>query len=183
MHPIRSTVAALAALALAMGALAPGVTAQEEAATASHPVVGAWWVRPDRMSDSAGNLGTFGADGIFVGVDPGGGVGIGAWRPTGARSFEVTFHFPIQDEGEYVGHGSVSVSGEVAEDGQTFTGAATTDVPLPEGGRSGPQGQAPLTGTRITAEPIGPGTTSPEGTPSAEGTGTVDGSPAPEPSP
>jgi hypothetical protein len=179
MRPFRSTVAVLATLALALAALSPAVMAQEDAA--GHPLVGAWWVRPEGMpaTEGPGNLGSFGADGTFVGVDPGGGVSIGAWRPTGERTFEATFHFPIQDpEGRYVGHGAVSVRGEVSEDGQTFSGAATTDVPLPEGGRSGPRGEAPLGGTRVTADPIGPGTSDPEGTPAADGMGPVE-SPVP----
>ena len=169
MHPIRSTMAVLATITLALAALSPLVFAQEDAA--EHPIVGAWWVRPEMMpaAEGPGNLGSFGADGIFVGVDPGGGVGIGAWRSTGEQTFEATFHFPIQDpDREYVGHGTVSVSGEVSEDGQTFSGTATTDVPLPEGGRSGPRGQAPLIGTRVTVGSVLPSETpSEDGSPAA----------------
>ena len=185
MRRLSSTLTVMAAALLATTASIPPVLAQDGDATTAHAVVGAWWISPEGMVDSPSNLATFGADGTFVGVDPGGGVGIGSWRATAELTFEATFHFPMQDpEGRPVGYGTVFISGALSEDGETFTGTATTDLPTPDGGRSGPRGPTPLSGMRVTVEPMTPGSPLPEEPAAPAGSPMApESSPMPEASP
>ncbi len=140
MHPMRSTVAMLATLVLALVALSPGAIAQEDGA--EHPLVGAWVLdtTPDDPSDAVD---------LFV-VNPGGtvlslsgqGPAAGSWEPTGDRTADVTFRgLTFTPDGGFGGLVTIRASGEVAEDGQTFTATYTIEPPaamaqmvgLPEG--------------------------------------------------
>ncbi|HEU4797915.1 MAG TPA: hypothetical protein VFT63_03250, partial [bacterium] len=54
-------------------------------ATSDHPLIGTWAVA-DETSDGVSGLVIFTAEGTVVVVPPGGGMGIGAWAPTGPRT-------------------------------------------------------------------------------------------------
>ena len=158
MHPIRSSVAILATLALALGALSPVVMAQEEAA--EHPLVGAWIIdaTPDDPSDAV-DLFIVHADGTLVSASVQG-PGAGSWVATGERTADVTFHgLVVLPGGGFGGLVTVRSSGEVAEDGQTFTATYTFEPPAAMADMVGlPEGQlgpGEVTAQRIDVEPLG----------------------------
>jgi len=154
MRRLSATLTVSVAALLAITLTVPAVVAQDADPAAGHPIVGTWFLQSEGATGPP-NLATFGCDGTFVGVDPGGGVGLGSWVATGERTLEVTFHFPMQTpEGMPMGHGTVFFSGEVSEDGQTLTGASTVDLATPGGGMTGPRGPVPTTGTRVVVEPM-----------------------------
>ena len=157
MHQIRTSVAILATLALALGAFSP-VVAQED--PAAHPLVGAWVVdaTPDDPSDQVD---------LFV-VNPGGtlvtagvqGPGAGSWEPTGDRTADVTFNgLVVLPGGGFGGLVTVRASGEVAEDGQSFTATFTFEPPAAMvqmlGVPEGQLGPGEVTAQRIDIEPMG----------------------------
>jgi hypothetical protein len=158
MHPIRSSVAVLATLALALGAISPVVVAQEDAA--EHPLVGAWVLdsTPDDPSDAV-SLVVFGPGGTLVSLSAEGSAA-GSWEPTGERTFDVTFHgLAITPEGGFGGLFTIRSSGEVPEDGQTFTGTYTVEPPAAMaqmiGAPEGQLGPGEVTAVRIAVEPMG----------------------------
>jgi hypothetical protein len=184
MHPMRSTVAISATLALALAALSPGVTAQEDGA--EHPLVGAWVLdpTPDDPTDAVD---------LFV-VNPGGtvvslsaeGPGVGSWEPTGDRSVDVTFRGLAFTPDGFAGLVTVRASGEVAEDGQTFTATYTIEPPaamaqmvgLPEGELGPGEVFAQRISVEQMGETVGPAPDFSQLQPPAD-----DASPAPEASP
>jgi hypothetical protein len=158
MHPIRTSVAVLATLALALGAISPAVVAQEDAAT--HPIVGAWVLdaTPDDPSDAV-DLVVFNPGGTLVSLSAEG-PAAGSWEPTGERSVDVTFHgLGLAPDGSFGGLFTIRSSGEVAEDGQTFTATYTVEPPAAMAQMLGtPEGQlgpGEVTAQRINVEPMG----------------------------
>jgi hypothetical protein len=158
MHPIRSSVAVLATLALALAAISPIVVAQEDAA--EHPLVGAWVVdaTPDDPSDAV-DLVVFDAGGTLVSLSAQG-PAAGAWEPTGERTVDVTFHgLSFAPDGGFGGLFTIRASGEVAEDGQTFTATYTVEPPAAMaqmmGAPEGQLGPGEVTAQRIGVEPMG----------------------------
>jgi hypothetical protein len=158
MHPIRSSVAVLATVALALAAISPIVVAQDDAAT--HPLVGAWVLdsTPDDPSDAV-DLVVFGAGGTLVSLGAQGPTA-GSWEPTGERTVAVTFHgLAFAPDGGFGGLFTVRASGEVAEDGQTFTATYTVEPPAAMaqmiGAPEGQLGPGEVTGQRIGVEPMG----------------------------
>jgi hypothetical protein len=158
MHPIRSGVAVLATLALALGAISPAVVAQEDAA--EHPIVGAWVLdsTPDDPSDAV-DLVVFNAGGTLVSLSAEG-PAAGSWEPTGERTADVTFHgLALGPDGDFGGLFTIRSSGEVAEDGQTFTATYTVEPPAAMAQMLGmPEGQfgpGQVTAQRIAVEPMG----------------------------
>ena len=91
----------LAAGALAAAGLgrAADVHAQDAAlaagpgAAAAHPVVGTWRWADDLQNLADASYAVFHADGTYVEMSPGHGVGIGTWEATGARSATLTVVF------------------------------------------------------------------------------------------
>ena len=64
----------------------------------------------------------FHADGTYVEADTDGSTGIGVWEATGPSSFNLTFvSMSPTDEGDFEPSPTIRASGEVSEDGQTFT--------------------------------------------------------------
>ena len=158
MHPIRSTLAVLATVALTLAALSPVATAQDEAV--EHPLVGAWVLdsTPDDPSDAV-DLVVFNPGGTLVSLSAEG-PAAGSWEPTGERTADVTFHgLAFAPDGGFGGLFTIRASGEVAEDGQTFTATYTLEPPaamvemlgMPEG----QLGPGEVTAQRITVEPMG----------------------------
>ena len=158
MHHIRSIVAVLTTLALAVAAISPIVVAQEDAAM--HPIVGSWVLDPTPEDPSdAVNLVTFNAEGTLVsaGFD---GTAMGSWEPTGERTADVTFHgLSFAPDGGFGGLFTIRASGEVAEDGQTFTATYTVEPPAAMaqmmGAPEGQLGPGEVTAQRISVEPMG----------------------------
>ena len=132
MFRIPRSLTLLSLLLLTLAASGPGVAAQDDpmAASAAHPLVGAW------IAESSPDDPTNPLEVVIVG--PGGtvtdasvgGVGSGAWAPTGERTADVTFVFPAPGpEGTFAGFVTVRSSVEVAEDGLSFAGTYTLESP------------------------------------------------------
>ena len=158
MHHIRSIVAVLTTLALAVAAISPIVVAQEDAAM--HPLVGAWILdpTPDDPSDAV-NLVTFNAEGTLVsaGFE---GTAMGSWEPTGERTADVTFRgLTVDPQAGFIGLVTIRASGEVAADGQTFTATYTVEPPAAMmemlGVPEGQLGPGEVTAQRIDVERMG----------------------------
>ncbi|CAN5604777.1 hypothetical protein BH23CHL8_BH23CHL8_21540 [soil metagenome] len=200
-RPISTIITFLAALALALAAMAPGVAAQDDPmSTLDHPIVGSWIVDAGD-DDPSLEFAVFGPGGTVLqaSVD---GVAVGAWTPTDERTVDLTFLG--RAPGPVVGSFTIRGSLEVSEDGSSFTGTYTFE-PSPEiagnfGLEPGEMGPGDVTGERIAAEPmgevIGPmpdfgqappedqGASPPPGaSPAVEEMPPVEGSPAPEASP
>jgi hypothetical protein len=128
------------------------------AATAGHPLVGAWRLDTD-VNDPTNppSLAIFHSDGTYteLAVD---GSGVGVWTSTGPTSGTLT---AVEQSPSDQGGGSTSVmvraTIDVAADGQSLTATYTLEfdtdqAPMMPAGELGP-GMA--TGTRIVAEPMG----------------------------
>lgn len=155
----RTILAGMTATALLL-ATTVAVVAQEEDRT-SHPLVGSWLtdVRPGDPENPLA-LDTFFADGTIR--HSGGWDGAGSWRPTGARTADMTLVWvQVAEDGAW---GTVTVRGtvEVSEDGQTWSGGEQTlefsegmgdafDAPV---GEFGPLPQP--SAQRINVEPMDP---------------------------
>jgi hypothetical protein len=152
-----STTIVLVALLLATLVAAPGVSAQ---ATDEHPAIGAWLLdaTPADATDPLELL-TVAPGGIVVSAGPQG-TGYGSWAASGERSLDATFLIPLSDpEGGFGGYLTARTSIAVAEDGQTFAGTYTVELPagMAEalGAPVGQLGPGEVTGQRIAVEPMG----------------------------
>jgi len=135
----RTALAGLGAggLGLGLGASARSVTAQEASVEmATHPIVGAWFLRNDPNNLVDVDYGIFHGDGTYTGMHPIAGPVIGVWRPAGEQNVDVTTNaLNISFEaGQYVPgtvHGWYSLT--VDEDGMTFAGAYAVELTSPDG--------------------------------------------------
>jgi hypothetical protein len=150
------TTTILVALLLATVAAAPGVSAQD---TAEHPAVGAWTIdsSPDDPTDPL-ELVLIAPGGLIINAARDGN-GYGSWAATGDRTADATFLFPIIAEDAFAGYATIRTSIEVAEDGESFTGTYTWELP-PEvaqafGAPIGQLGPGEVSGQRIAVEPMG----------------------------
>jgi hypothetical protein len=134
----------------------------------AHPVVGTWVFDTD-AADPANVLSyaAFHADGTYGEVHPLVGVGVGAWRPTGARTADLTIVFQDVDPSPAgVAPGTLVIRAAVEVDP---TGDALTAPFTSEGW--GPDGTVlftnafTATATRLVVEPMGPLGTPVAGTP------------------
>lgn len=159
MRRLTPTVAVLATLMLAMAALSPAVTAQDEQ-TSSHPLVGVWMVdtTPQDPSDPL-ELFTVAPGGVAIpgGTEAG---GAAAWSPTGERSADVILLGPAADpQAGFMGYFTARISLEVSEDGETFSGTYTVEFPAAMseafGMAAGELGPDEVTGQRVAVEPMG----------------------------
>lgn len=114
-------------------------TAQDAtpAALVDHPVVGAWWSANDAEGPGVNTAYVvFHDDGTYLEVDPNIGIGVGAWRPTGERSAELTYVFQdINPEPAATAPGTVTVRQEIEVDetGNAFLAPLTVEVRIPDG--------------------------------------------------
>jgi hypothetical protein len=138
----------------------PPASAQEAtpasmAAMAAHPVVGMWRTA---VSNEGGtpftSLSTFHADGAYTEVLPDGTVSTGLWRPTGARTADLTFYvfFSIGDR-LVQGEGRITV--EVDASGNRLTEEGTL-VGRYEDGSVAIAIESPATGARLQVLPVEP---------------------------
>ena len=137
-RPVAWLVVALSILGVFAVALNP-VTAQDAtpAPTAEHPVVGAWWTDNDAPGPGVQTASAiFHADGTYLEVDPNIGVGVGVWQATGERTADlIAVYQDIDPDPALAAPGTVTVrkAVEVDASGNTFTGALTVEVRLPDG--------------------------------------------------
>ena len=152
-----------AALLLAGGALASSTAVQAttpptEEPAEGHPIVGSWVLRVDGFPEEFTELVAVQADGTLIDVNAAGSIGIGSWEATGPNSFNLTFNSlsligsTDRVEGS-LAMGTIRASGEVSEDGQSFTAEFTLELT----GEGAPPGEfgGSVTGTRINVEPMG----------------------------
>jgi hypothetical protein len=143
---------AIGASRVASGSTAP--TVPSETATGVHPIVGAWLLTVDEFPGGPPQLVAAHADGTYHQVDSANVTGIGSWEATGPNSFNVTFNaqFTRDDVGS-VWMQTLRGTGEVSEDGQSFTAEFTVEY-AGQGAPAGEYGPAHVTATRISIEPM-----------------------------
>jgi hypothetical protein len=156
--PILLSVVAGVLLGLfAAGRATPGATAQEAtpAATAGHPLVGAWLLTNPAVPEEAPTLVVFHADGTYLQAEAQGLVGIGSWEGTGERSAALTFVEQFVDDRGAINTITIRAVGEVAAGGDTFTATYTMELTRPDGTSRGEYGPGSVEATRIAIEPMG----------------------------
>jgi len=137
-------------------------------ATATHPIVGAWqW---DNDSDNPGtqiSYAVFHADGTYVEIGTGGGIDLGLWEPTGARTADVTFFFAdVEPDPDVVVRGVGKMAAEVDATGNAITAPFTFEARAADG--TVPfSGQFLALGTRLEVMPMVPLGTPVAGTPTS----------------
>jgi hypothetical protein len=169
----RSVPVLLAAVAL-LGLLAAGgrlaASAQQAtpavspAATAGHPLVGAWVV--DTSAEAAGqpqeatippDVTVFTDEGSVIDASGAGEPGVGSWEATGPRTAALTFVLPIQEE-DFAGTVVIRATVEVDATGETFAGPYSYTVVAADG-TVVDAGRDMARGTRIPVEPVEAGGT------------------------
>jgi hypothetical protein len=147
------------ALMLALSMAAPVASAQAQATT-DQPTVGAWLVHPFAADPGQVSLMVFDPGGTLVNTDQDGTTGLGVWKATGDRTFDLTFEEPIQgQDGSPAGIATIRASGEVAKDGQSFSGTWTFEPPAAMsallGVPAGQLGPGDVTGERLSVSSMG----------------------------
>jgi hypothetical protein len=153
------SVLALGLVSLVALGSGPRAVAQEgtPAATAGHPVVGAWLLDPD-ANDPANlpSLAIFHDDGTYLEVDADGGSGIGTWQATGPTTAAATFLYHGRDEsGGFAGTVKIRATAAVDAAGNALTAEYTLEFIGPDGTSSGEMGPGTATAERIAVEPMG----------------------------
>jgi hypothetical protein len=148
-----------AVLLLAGGALASSTAVQAttpptEAPAEVHPIVGAWIYTVDGFPESFTALVAIDSDGIWHETNADGDSSIGSWDATGPDSFSLTFTRYLTDDEGLVGMFTIRATGEVSEDGQSWTAEYTLEL-TGEGLPPGEYGPGSVTATRIDVEPMG----------------------------
>lgn len=170
-----SAILASGALLLAMSLAAP-VAAQDQP-MADHPIVGAWLLHPFPNDPTQVSLMVFESSGTLVTTDSQGTTGLGAWTATDSSSVDLTFEeAAIGPDGSYQGVVTIRASGEVSEDGQSFSGTWTIELPAAMatalGAPAGELGPGDVTGERLGVQPmgqtVGPMPAPPQAAPSPE---------------
>ena len=144
-----------AGVALAVTARHSSAQNATPAATAGHPLVGAWLLDTDTAEPSnPPTLATFSSDGVYTQIEPDTFPGVGAWRATGAQSAEMNFHqlIPVEQGG---GISTIRAAIEVGADGQSVTAMYTLELVDADGVATGQYGPGQVSGTRIAVEPMG----------------------------
>jgi hypothetical protein len=146
--PVTVALTVLALMALG----SPGV-AKEAKKAAVHPVVGAWLLDTDvQVPDNPPATAMFSSDGTYIQTD-GTGTAIGAWKPTGPSTADLTFIFYPSDSSGLTG--TLRASIEVSEDGQALTATYTGEFVAPDGTSTQELGPGTAAGTRLAVEPMG----------------------------
>lgn len=146
-------------LVLALSAAAPAAIAQDQT-MGDHPVVGAWVIHPFPDDPTQVSLMVFEPSGTLVTTDNEGAIGIGAWTATDDRTIELAFEeLATGEDGSFVGIVTIRASGDIADDGQSFSGTWTLEPPAAMaemmGVPEGELGPGEVTAERIAAEPMG----------------------------
>jgi hypothetical protein len=156
---ISFAVLALVVVGLVLLGSWPSAVAQEgtPAATAGHPIVGAWLLDVD-VNDPANPpaLAIFHDDGTYLQAEPDGGNGVGVWEATGANSVALTQLLHDQDEtSNFAGTLMVRATIDIDESGDAWTAEYTLEFIGPDGTSSGETGPGTATAERIAVEPMG----------------------------
>jgi hypothetical protein len=136
----------------------PPAAAQEAtpagvAATATHPLAGAWTIVTDLGEDTFPSVAIFHADGTYTEVLPWGQVLLGAWQPTGERTAVMSLIFNyLVDEELVEGQGRATL--EVDETGNTLTVESVGVGRFRDGRIDFTDVGVPTTGTRLEAGPM-----------------------------
>jgi hypothetical protein len=140
----------------AFGRATPDTTAQAATpgATPDHSFVGAWRMTNPAFPEEAPILVVLHADGTYFQTEADGSIGVGSWEATGEQSAAVTF---VE---QFVAGGTVNTItfravGEVAADGDAFTGTYTVELTGPDGASRGEYGPGTVEAIRIAVEPMG----------------------------
>jgi hypothetical protein len=174
----RFSVSLSLAVVVLLGLLASGVSTRAQDATpdamsammamATHPIVGAWeW---DNDPDDPGtniSYALFHADGTYLEIGTDGQIDIGLWKPTGARTADVTFFFAdVEPDPDVVVRGVAKMAAEVDETGNAITAPFTFEARAADG--TVPfSGQFLALGTRLEVMPMVPLGTPVAATPAA----------------
>jgi hypothetical protein len=154
---MRRTIPALVmgvTLLLAASVAAPAALAQDQP-MADQAIVGAWVVHPFPGDPTQVSLMVFDADGTVVTIDNQGATGLGAWSAAGDGTFDLIF-----DELNFGPVPTViRASGQVSDDGQSFSGTWTLELPEAAaqqlGVPTGELGPGDVTAERISVAPMG----------------------------
>jgi uncharacterized cupredoxin-like copper-binding protein len=148
-----------AALLLATSVAAPAALAQDQA-SADAAIVGTWLAHPFPGDPTQVSLITFTADGSLVTIDNQGTTGLGAWSAADDGTFDLYF-----DELSFgPDPTTIRANGQVSDDGQSFSGTWTLELPEAAaqqlGVSAGELGPGEVTAERISegpmGEPVGP---------------------------
>ena len=132
---------------LAVSTAVQATTSPPEAPAEVHPIVGAWIYTVDGFPESFTVLVDIDADGTWLDTSPDGTTSIGSWEATGPDSFNLTFFHSLSlTEDGSVTMLTIRATGEVSEDGQSWTADYTAE----------------LTGEGLPSGEYGPGSTKPE---------------------
>jgi hypothetical protein len=134
-------------------AAAQEATPASMAATATHPLAGAWTIVTDLGEDTFPSVAIFHADGTYTEVLPWGQVLLGAWQPTGERTAVMTMIFNyLVDEELVEGQGRATL--EVDETGNTLSVESVGVGRFRDGRIDFTDEGFPTTGTRLEAGPM-----------------------------
>jgi hypothetical protein len=139
---------------LAVSTAVQATTPPTEAPTEGHPFVGAWIYTVDGFPEAFTVLADVDADGTWLDTGAEGPSSIGSWEATGPDSFSLTFHSLSLTEDGSVAIFTIRATGEVSEDGQSWTAEYTAELEG-EGLPPGEYGPGTATATRINVEPMG----------------------------
>jgi hypothetical protein len=149
-----SAAAVLLVGGLAVSTAVQATTPPTEEPAEGHPFVGAWIYTVDGFPEAFTVLLAIDADGTWIDTSPDGSTSIGSWEATGPNSFSLTFHSLSLTEDGSVAFLTIRSTGEVSEDGQSWTAEYTAEL-TGEGLPPGEHGPGSATGTRINVEPMG----------------------------
>ncbi|HKG24105.1 MAG TPA: hypothetical protein VKB09_00575 [Thermomicrobiales bacterium] len=153
----------------------PGTAAQDgtpgaaEVSMEGHPILGTWIVDDPNGSPS---LTSFTADGVVIDVETSGGTALGAWRPTGDRTAELTMVIVIAAP-EFSATIQIKATAEVDETGNSGTADYSYTAVLPDG--SVTITRLPIQGLHAEGTPI---SNFPTWNPNQEGEGTPEATPS-----
>jgi hypothetical protein len=150
---------AVVVVLMCSAAISPPLTVAEEAtppgiaATAAHPVVGAWTFVNGSGADAFPSIGHFHADGTYTEVLPWGPILMGAWAPTGERTVVVTVILnELHEDKLWQGQGRSTA--EVDETGNTMTWEGVFVGRYQDGTVDFTDEGTPTIGTRLQAGPM-----------------------------
>ncbi len=134
----RATLAGLGVGGLGLALAARRASAQDAASEmAGHPIVGSWaWNNNPDTPEAGSSFAIFHADGTYIEFDPAIQVGIGAWRPAGDRSVELSIVFLDNDldpNTVEAGTGAFWIEIDIDESGNAITANGELQATRPDG--------------------------------------------------
>jgi len=141
--------------------LRPGVVALDATPAGmrltDHPLVGAWRINNSPEDPISYTYAIFHDDGTYLEVTVGVGTGVGVWKPTGARTTDVTAFFqdidsdiPVVDPGTITARSAI----EVDQSGMTSTATYAVEIRSPDDTLEFEAGPMARTLTRLEVAPL-----------------------------